>query len=66
MTTDRHNRRGLRYPELRAGCTACRACAQVCPDFCFEVWKFGEPVELVGGAGALALGDPRVVGRARG
>lgn len=43
MTTDRHNGRGFRYPELRAGCTACRACAQVCPDFVFEVWKFDEP-----------------------
>jgi 2-oxoglutarate ferredoxin oxidoreductase subunit delta len=46
MTTDRRNERGYRYPELRAGCTACRACAQICPDFVFQVWKFDEPVEV--------------------
>jgi 2-oxoglutarate ferredoxin oxidoreductase subunit delta len=46
MTRDRVNQRGYRYPELRSGCTACLACAQVCPDFVFEVWKFDNPVEL--------------------
>jgi len=46
MTTDRFNQRGYRYPELSAGCTGCDACAQVCPDFVFEVWKFEEPVDL--------------------
>jgi len=60
MTTDRHNRRGFRYPELRAGCTGCRACAQVCPDFVFEVWKFDEPVELAPGPVPSALGHPGV------
>jgi 2-oxoglutarate ferredoxin oxidoreductase subunit delta len=49
MTTDRVNQRGYRYPELRAGCTACLACAQVCPDFVFQVWKFDSPVELPDG-----------------
>lgn len=37
------NEIGYRYPRLLAGCTACRACLQVCPDFCFQVWKFDEP-----------------------
>jgi 2-oxoglutarate ferredoxin oxidoreductase subunit delta len=49
MTTGRFNRRGYRYPELSAGCTACRACVQICPDFVFQLWKFDEPVELPGG-----------------
>lgn len=46
MTTDRYNQRGYRFPELSSGCTACRACAQVCPDFVFQVWKFDDPLEL--------------------
>jgi 2-oxoglutarate ferredoxin oxidoreductase subunit delta len=29
-----------------AGCTGCLACLQVCPDFCFEVFKFESPIEL--------------------
>jgi 2-oxoglutarate ferredoxin oxidoreductase subunit delta len=37
------NARGHRYPELLAGCTACRACADICPDFCFQVYRFAEP-----------------------
>ncbi|HMD44799.1 MAG TPA: 4Fe-4S dicluster domain-containing protein [Acidimicrobiales bacterium] len=45
MTEDR-NRRGYHYPELRPGCTGCRACAQICPDFCFQVWKYDEPETL--------------------
>lgn len=45
MTTERRNRRGYRYPELRPGCTACRACSQICPDFVFQVWKFETPLE---------------------
>ncbi|MDH4168251.1 MAG: 4Fe-4S dicluster domain-containing protein [Acidimicrobiia bacterium] len=43
MTTDRTNTRGYRFPELLAGCTACRACADVCPDFCFQVHRFETP-----------------------
>jgi 2-oxoglutarate ferredoxin oxidoreductase subunit delta len=59
MTRDRFNQRGYRYPELQAGCTACLACAQVCPDFVFQVWKFDDPVELPDGvvADAAVLRD---------
>lgn len=39
------NANGYRYPELSPGCTACRACRDVCPDFCFEVFKFDAAVE---------------------
>jgi 2-oxoglutarate ferredoxin oxidoreductase subunit delta len=46
MTVDQRNARGYRYPELRPGCTACRACAQICPDFVFQVWKFETPEQL--------------------
>jgi ferredoxin len=27
-------------PRLLDGCTGCRACAEVCPDFVFEVYRF--------------------------
>ena len=40
MTTDRTNATGFRFPELLPGCTGCRACADVCPDFCFQVYRF--------------------------
>jgi 2-oxoglutarate ferredoxin oxidoreductase subunit delta len=46
MTTTEVNARGYRYPVLFAGCTGCKICAQVCPDFCFQVYKYDEPVEL--------------------
>jgi 2-oxoglutarate ferredoxin oxidoreductase subunit delta len=46
MTTATRNERGYRYPELVSGCTACQACAQICPDFVFQVWKFDTPVQL--------------------
>ena len=46
MTGDRFNQRGYRYPELSAGCTACRACVQVCPDFVFQLWKYDTPRTL--------------------
>ncbi len=49
MTATARNERGYRYPELRAGCTACRACAQICPDFVFQVRKFDQPVEVAVG-----------------
>jgi 2-oxoglutarate ferredoxin oxidoreductase subunit delta len=39
------NERGVPYPELVAGCTACGACRLVCPDYCFEVYRYDEPVE---------------------
>jgi ferredoxin len=40
---------GYRYPELLVGCTGCRACLEVCPDFVFEVFKFDEPHEVAVG-----------------
>ncbi len=49
--TDHLNSKGYRYPQLLAGCTACRACAQICPDFVFQVWKFETPIELDRGDG---------------
>ena len=54
MTTSEVNTRGYRFPLLvAAGCTGCKACSQICPDFCFQVLKFDTPIELepdVGGA----------------
>jgi 2-oxoglutarate ferredoxin oxidoreductase subunit delta len=37
------NEAGYRYPLLRPGCTGCQACALVCPDFVFEVWRYELP-----------------------
>jgi 2-oxoglutarate ferredoxin oxidoreductase subunit delta len=37
------NTTGYHFPILSPGCTACRACRDVCPDFCFEVFKFDAP-----------------------
>jgi 2-oxoglutarate ferredoxin oxidoreductase subunit delta len=34
------NELGVPYPELLPGCTGCGACLLVCPDFCFEVYRF--------------------------
>jgi len=34
------NALGVRYPELLPGCTGCGACLLVCPDFCFEVYRY--------------------------
>ena len=31
---------GAQVPELLPGCTGCGACLLVCPDFCFEVYRF--------------------------
>jgi 2-oxoglutarate ferredoxin oxidoreductase subunit delta len=45
MTTDRRNAHGYLYPELSPGCTACQACAVICPDFVFQVWRYETPVE---------------------
>ena len=41
---------GARYPELVPGCTGCGACLLVCPDFCFEVFRYEEPVTHEGPA----------------
>ena len=38
------NRAGFHYPLLEPGCTGCAACLFVCPDFCFEVYRYAEPV----------------------
>ena len=51
------NERGFRFPDLYAGCTACRACFEVCPDYVFEVDRFDEPVEL-----DASLAPPAAVG----
>jgi 2-oxoglutarate ferredoxin oxidoreductase subunit delta len=44
MTVEERNDRGYCYPRLHEGCIACSICAQICPDFCFEVWKYDEPL----------------------
>jgi 2-oxoglutarate ferredoxin oxidoreductase subunit delta len=44
MTVHERNSKGYLYPRLSEGCTACRACAQVCPDYVFQVWKYEEPI----------------------
>ena len=46
MTTDTVNARGYRFPLLLAGCTGCRACSQICPDFVFQVFKYDTPVTV--------------------
>jgi 2-oxoglutarate ferredoxin oxidoreductase subunit delta len=51
------NELGFRYPELLPGCTACRACHEICPDFVFEVYKFDSPVD------ALALEAAAITAR---
>ncbi|MGH0033610.1 MAG: 4Fe-4S dicluster domain-containing protein [Myxococcota bacterium] len=38
------NAMGAHYPELLPGCTGCGACLLVCPDFCFEVFRYETPV----------------------
>ena len=46
MTTDKRNSTGYLYPELEPGCTACKACTQICPDFVFQVWRYDQPVPV--------------------
>jgi 2-oxoglutarate ferredoxin oxidoreductase subunit delta len=46
MTTNEVNTRGYRYPQLLPGCIACKACAQICPDSVFQVYRYAEPVDL--------------------
>jgi len=52
MTTDEFNSRGYRYPRLLAGCTACHACALICPDFVFQVWKYDDEGDAAAEGGA--------------
>lgn len=40
------NRHGFAFPLLTAGCTACKACFEVCPDHVFEVYRYEEPIEI--------------------
>lgn len=47
MSTDL-NGRGVAYPELVPGCTGCSACFLVCPDFCFEVFRYETPMSHEG------------------
>jgi len=42
--SDAHNGLGFAFPELLPGCTGCGACLLVCPDFCFEVYKYEDPI----------------------
>ena len=60
MTTHERNERGYRFPQLLPGCTACQACAQICPDFVFQVWKYDEPVVLSYELDDEAVGDDTV------
>ncbi|HLG89740.1 MAG TPA: 4Fe-4S dicluster domain-containing protein [Alphaproteobacteria bacterium] len=45
MSTAR-NDRGERYPELSAGCTGCGACYYVCPDSCFTIYQYDQPLQI--------------------
>jgi 2-oxoglutarate ferredoxin oxidoreductase subunit delta len=42
--SEARNELGVPYPELIPGCTSCGACLLVCPDFCFEIYRYEEPV----------------------
>lgn len=42
--SESRNTLGVPYPELLPGCTGCGACLLVCPDFCFEIYRYDEPV----------------------
>lgn len=43
MTKHVVNATGYRYPVLLPGCTGCKACSQICPDFVFQVYKYDTP-----------------------
>jgi ferredoxin len=45
--TDVRNGKGYILPRLLDGCTGCRACAEVCPDFVFEVYRFGGIADVI-------------------
>ena len=42
--SEARNELGVPYPELIPGCTSCGACLLVCPDFCFEIYRYETPV----------------------
>jgi 2-oxoglutarate ferredoxin oxidoreductase subunit delta len=42
--SEARNGLGFSFPELVKGCTGCGACLLVCPDFCFEVYQYEEPI----------------------
>jgi len=42
MTTREVNARGFAYPRLLPGCIGCAACAKVCPDSVFQVYRYVE------------------------
>jgi formate hydrogenlyase subunit 6/NADH:ubiquinone oxidoreductase subunit I len=45
------NVRGFHFPLLTPGCTGCKACNEICPDFVFEVYRFDDALtddELMG------------------
>jgi 2-oxoglutarate ferredoxin oxidoreductase subunit delta len=42
----RVNEMGYFVPELAPGCTACRACLHICPDYVFQVYRFEDPLVL--------------------
>jgi len=44
--SEARNGSGYAFPELLPGCTGCGACLMVCPDFCFEVYRYDTPIEL--------------------
>jgi len=43
------NSSGFRFPLLIPGCTACRACYEVCPDYVFEVYHYDTPLLIDSG-----------------
>jgi 2-oxoglutarate ferredoxin oxidoreductase subunit delta len=51
--TSATNHHGFHYPELLPGCTACRACYEVCPDFVFDVFRYETPIEIDAETGAV-------------
>ena len=44
VMSEQLNETGYRFPILLEGCTACRACHAVCPDFVFDVYKYDTPI----------------------
>jgi NAD-dependent dihydropyrimidine dehydrogenase PreA subunit len=59
MTNER-NAKGYPLPRLLDGCTGCRACADVCPDYVFEVYRFDHLDD--GASVAAGDGEQPVVG----